>query len=307
MIFRIIIFLVCALTAGELSAQPGDSQYSVVLYDNNNGGFIDCSISQYTYQVLACQVDYLSNDFLQTSWTPNFKTLKVTDTLICKNNFDTLFPFKTIYEGKSYLNTTMLLVIKNQKDTMFIDGTGEHLISDYYGTQNGLPAVIPFSKGFTKLFKLQSEDKYRRLQNMTYRKFWTTSILNIPVYNPWVKRISELTLNKEKYYHQNDTFILKITGKITSDGGCSDGNVLWVLQKKEGDYWVPIVENLIQMDCGTGRNTFDHKQLPLFIITNKINREMYSFPRQIELNSGKYRVYIFDDIGLPYFSETFEI
>ena len=61
------------------------------------------------------------------------------------------------------------------------------------------------------------------------------------------------------------------------------------------------------MDCGMGRNTFDHKQLPLFIITNKINREMYSFPRQIELNSGKYRVYIFDDIGLPYFSETFEI
>ena len=308
MTLRVIIYLACTLATEALTAQPGDSQYSIVLYDYNNSGFIDCSVNQNTFQVLACQVDYLSNDFLQKNWTPNLKTLKVTDTLICIVNTDTMYPFNTFFEGTSYLNTRMLLVIKNNKDTMYIDGAGEHLINDYYGTQSGLPAVIPFNKGMIKLFKLQNEDNYRRLQNMTYRKFWTTNNLNTPVYNPWVKRISRLTLNKEKYYYQNDdTLLIEVTGKITSDGSCNDGNPLWILQKEVGNRWLSIKENMIQMDCGMGRNTFDNKHLPLFIITNKINPEMYSFPRQIELSSGKYRIVIFDDIGLPYFSEPFEI
>lgn len=303
---KVITYTLFLLISKFLSAQPGDSHYSIVIYDHNNSGFIDCNVNLQAYQVYACNIEYLSNDFLQTSWTPDFKTLEVTDTLICNTTNDTLFPFKTLYIGKSYSNSRMLLVIKNGKDTMFIDGAGEHLISDHYGTQNKLPAIVPFNKGITKLFNLQKEDNYRILQNISFRKFWTTKVSNIPVYNPWIKRISSLSINKEKY-NQNDTLILEITGKTTTDGGCNDGNVLWVLQKKEGDNWVSIKENMVQMDCGMGRNTFDHKQLPLFIITNKINSEMHSFPFQIELNSGKYRVYIFDDIGLPYFTETFEI
>lgn len=294
------------LSAHMVAAQPGDRPYSIVLCDDKSG-FVDCSISPNTYQLLACNVDYLSYDYLQTSWTPDLKTLKVTDTLTCVTNTDTLFSYKTLYTGSSYLNTTMLLIIRNNKDTMYLDGAGEHLVSDYYGTQNNLPAVITFQKGMTKLFKLQSEDAYRRLQNMTHLKFWTAGDLNTPVYNPWVKRIREFSLNKEKYYRQNDTLILKITGSITSDGSCADGNVSWILQKKEDLSWVSVKEHLIQMDCGRGRNTFDNKQVPLFIVTNKINPSMYSFPPQMEFSPGKYRIVIFDDLGLPYFSTIVEI
>lgn len=304
---RVYIYILCLLTSKSLLAQPGDSQYSVLIYDYNNWGFIDCNVNLNRYQVFACNIDYLSNDFLQKSWTPNFKTLKVIDTLTCNINTDTLFPFKTFYVGKSYLNTRMLLVIKNSIDTMFIDGAGENLISDYYGTQNNLMTVIPFKKGLSKLFELQKEENYRRLQNMTYRTFWTISDLNIPVYNTWIKRISSFNLNKEKYYHPNDTMIVEITGKVTSDGSCADGAILWILQKKEGNNWLSIKERMIQMDCGRGRNTFENKHLHLFIITKKINPNMYSFPMQIELDSGTYRLVIFDDIGLPYFSEKFEI
>lgn len=304
---RVFLYILCLLTGKSLLAQPGDSQYSVVIYDYNNWGFIDCNVKLNTYQVFACNIDYLSNDFLQTSWAPNFKTLKVIDTLTCNINTDTLFPFKTFYVGKSYLNTRMLLVIKNSIDTMFIDGTGENLISDYYGTQNNLMAVIPFKIGLSKLFELQKEENYRRLQNMTYRTFWTNSDFNIPVYNPWIKRISSFKLNKEKYYHLNDTMIVEISGNVTSDGSCTDGSILWLLQKKGGNHWLSITERMTQMDCGRGRNTFEKKQLPLFMITKKINTNTYSFPMQIELDSGKYRVVIFDDMGLPYFSETFQI
>jgi hypothetical protein len=304
---RVFIYILFLLTTESLPAQPGDSQYSVVIYDYNNWGFIDCSINTDTYQVFACNIEYISNDFLQTSWYPDFKTLEVTDTLICHINTDTIFPFQAFYVGKSYLNTGMLLVVKNGIDTMFVDGAGEHLMSDYYGTQNNLMAVIPFDKGLTKLFELQKEDNYRRLQNMTYRTFWTTSNFNIPVYNPWVKRISSFNLNKEKFYQLHDTLTIEITGSVTSDGSCADGAVLWILQKNEGNSWLSIKERMIQMDCGRGRNTFENKQLHLFIITEKINTEMFSFPMQIELDSGTYRLVIFDDIGLPYFSEIFQM
>jgi hypothetical protein len=288
-------------------AQPGDNPYSLVIYDPNNWGFIDCNVHLNTYQVFGCEIDYLSSDFLQTSWTPNFKTLKVIDTLTCSENTNTLFPFKTFYIGKSYLNTRMLLVIKNSIDTMFIDGAGENLMSDYYGTQNNLMAVIPFNKGLTKLFELQKETQYRRIQNMTYRSFWMSSNSNIPVYNPWVKRISSIVLNKEKFYQISDTLIIEVTGHVTSDGSCADGAVLWILQKKEGNNWLSVKERMTQMDCGRGQNTFDHKRLPLFIITKKINPNLFSFPMQIELDPGTYRLIIFDDLGLPYFSETFHM
>jgi hypothetical protein len=299
---RVFIYILFVLTTKSLAAQPGDSPYSVVIYDHNNWGIIDCNVNLNTYQVFACNIDYLYNDFLQKSWTPDFKTLKVIDTLTCNVNTDTLFPFKTFYVGKSYLNTRMLLVIKNNIDTMFIDGAGEQLISDNYGTQNNLMAVIPFQKGITKLFDLQKEENYRRLQNMTYRTFWTTSDFNIPVYNPWVKRINTFTLNKEKNYQLYDTLIIEIMGKVTSDGA-----ILWILQKKEGNNWLSIKERMTQMDCGRGRNTFENKRLPLFIITKKINQNMFSFPMQVELAAGTYRLVIFDDTGLPYFSETFQM
>lgn len=303
---RFFIYILWLLTSKVLLAQPGDSQYSVVIYDYNYWGFIDCNANQNTYQIFACDIDYVTNDFLQTSWTPNFNTLKVIDTLTCYVNTETLFPFRSFYTGKSYQETRMLLVVKNSIDTMFIDGAGEHLISDYYGTQNNLIAVIPFKKGLYKLFELQKEENYRRLQNMTYRTFWSTSDYNIPVYNSWIKRISSFKLNKETYYHPNDTMILEVTGKVTSDGSCADGAIVWVLQKKEGANWLPIKEWNTQMDCGRGRNTFENKQLPLFVITKKVNPLMYSFPMQIELDAGSYRLVIFDDIGLPYFSETFQ-
>lgn len=289
-----------------LTAQSGDGSYSIVIYDNATG-YSNCKFQQSSYRVLACKVDYLSNDYLQTSWHPDLKTLQVTDTLTCATNTDTLLPFTTYYSGKSYLNTTLLLIIKNNKDTMFLDGACLNLVADYYGSQQNLPAIIPFEKGLAKLFKLQGEDSYRFLQNITYSKFWLAGDLNKPVYNPWIKRISKFDLNKERYYQQNDTLILKVTGSITSDGSCSDGNILWILQKKEGTKWHSVKEHMIQMDCGRGRNKFENMQLPLLLITNKIHPIANSYLPQIILTSGIYRIVIFDDLHLPYFSETIEI
>lgn len=291
------------ISTKSLFGQPGDAGYSVVIYDESYG-YVDCNSAKNTYQVFACKVEYLSNDFLKVAWIPNYSTLVVTDTLKCSTNSNTLFPYSTLFYGNSYLNANLILVIKNNRDTMIIDGAGEHLVSDYYGLGHQLPAVISFKKGFVKLFELQKEVEYRRLQNMSNQHFFIQQDPSQLAYNPWVRRISELNLN-HSIVKEGDTLVLNVSGNITSDGSCSDGNLLWILQKKEGAIWKNYYEYLVQMDCGRGKNYFQNRFLPMFIVYNKTPKTA-AYPRQITLISGTYRMVIFDDQSLAYFTEVFK-
>lgn len=300
-----ILSIFCFFVFAWTRAQPGDDHFSLMVYDTQFG-CISCDSKTDIYNVYGGSIQFISNDFRATTWVPDLKTIRIHDTLPC---FPVKplpwYPCSNLYLGKSYLNTNIVVIVKNNKDTMYIVGDGSLWISDYYGTQQNLTAVIPFTKGVHQLHLLQNTADYRRLQNALYQKYYLENNESNITYNSWNRRINEFKSLKGQYA-LGDTVGIFINGTAISDGSCSDGMVLWILQKKEEKSWKSHFENIVQMDCGKGKNTFKNKSLMLFHISNP-NEKRIAYHRQIDLPSGEYRLVVFDDHNLPYFTESFVV
>lgn len=302
---KTILTYIKILSALTISAQPGDFSYRICVYDKfyhyqavNDG-------MRNPFTVYACEPSVSFKDDVQIpKWRVNTNQLQIVDTLNAVESDHELFPITTFFQGKSILDTKVLMIVRQDKDTMFIENCGENLISDQYGT-SGLPPVLLFKKGIYDLSILQQERTYRIAQNFFYRDYWLLNSLSIkPQYNPWTTRMDEFKLLK-KHYHKGDTLQLKITGHLISDGSCSNAGIVWILQKKNGDRWENSQEFLEQMDCGLGVISFDNQVVAIALLDPELTSKAL-LTQKIRIDSGTYRVVAFDDNWLPYFTEEID-
>jgi hypothetical protein len=300
---KILLSFFCFFVVSWCKAQPGDDHFRLVIYDPQFG-CISCDSKSDTYKVYGGTVQFVSNDFRATTWIPDLKTIHINDTLLCfPIKWLPWQPYPNIYRGKSYLNTNIVVIVKNNKDTMYVVGDGSLWKSDYYGTQQNLTAVIPFTKGVHQFHLMQNTGDYRRLQNLIYQKYYLENNESTITYNNWNKRINVFKTTKSKY-QSGDTVDIIIDGIAISDGSCADGRVVWILQKKEEGLWKNHYEYMTQMDCGKGKNNFKNQTLSLFLISNP-KEERITYLVKLDLPIGEYRVVVFDDYSLPYFTESF--
>jgi hypothetical protein len=298
---------------GTLSslAQPSDRQFSFVTFDSY--GYHN------NYKVYSCSVDYpnslIRSDSLELAWEPDLKTLKIIDTLqLVKVTNDSLgIPYPYYYRGSSFSMTNILMIIRDNKDTMMISTAGaqHYLVVSPDKQEHGLPFIYPFQRGLFYLQRLIEDGSVKRLFFSIHRAWFLGHYDNIT--NPYMivnrsdVNISYIKMNK-KNYHADDTLCITLTGKVLNDGGCGGGSILWTLQKFENDKWINEIDNCCsQMDCGIGLSILNNTTIPLVLLKDKINQNIATYPTQREIPNGKYRFVIYDDIYQLYFTEEFII
>jgi hypothetical protein len=297
---------------GTLSslAQPGDRAFSFVTFDgygyNTN------------FKIYSCSVSYpnssLRSDSLELVWQPDLKTIKIIDTLrLVKVTNDSMgLPYPYYFQGSSCLKTNILMIIRDNKDTMLITTAGADpydllVSSDWH--DHGLPFIYPFQRGLFYLQRLMADRSVKSLFYGAHRDYFFAYYNTHPkiILNPAEVFISYLKMNKPTYV-ANDTISITLTGRVLNDGGCGGGSILWTLQKFENEKWIIAIENCCQqMDCGIGPSILNKTTIPLVLLKDKINHNISTYPVQREIPKGKYRFVFYDDIYQLYFTEEFII
>jgi len=291
-------------------AQPGDRAFSFVTFDgsgyNNN------------FKVYSCSVNYpnssLHSDSLELVWKPDLKTIKIIDTLrLVKVTNDSMgIPYPNYYLGSSCLMTNLLMIVRDNKDTMLITTAGANpyaLLLSPDGHDHGLPFIYPFQRGLFYLQRLMSDRSAKSLFYSAHRDYFFAYYNKHPkiIVNNDDVFISYLKMNKQTYV-ANDTICITLTGRILNDGACGGGSILWTLQKFENKKWIIAIDNCReQMDCGKGPSILNNATIPLILLKDRINRDLMTFPQQREIPKGKYRFVIYDDIYQVYFADEFII
>jgi hypothetical protein len=303
------LFLISGIS--KTTAQPGDYSFNVVPVDEF--GFVGCSSDN--YKLYACKVDYPdrspNSDSLELRWSPILKTLRILDTLRCLPNqsYDAEIPYESCFRAKSCLNTNILAIIRNDKDTMLINSGGSDPYSwrlDPTGVDAGLPFLFTFQKGLFHLNKLYADKGRVILHNATFHT-WILNHNRNSILIPNQRRITFIALNDENY-GDNDIIKITLTGTLLTDGGCNSGNLLWTLQKSENDKWITVKDFCCdQMDCGKPSVIANNRTFILFIQKNQLGPEQSGYPRQLANPKGKYKIIIYDDFFQPYRTEEFTI
>src|SRR5580765_2793260 len=123
---RIYILTTLLFWSQAAAAQPGDREFSVLTFDSY--GFVGCSHTNFKFY--ACSVNYpnrlLHSDSLELVWEPDLGTIKIFETLRCvEEKSDSInLPYQASFHGSSCLNTNILMIIRNDKDTMLISTAG---------------------------------------------------------------------------------------------------------------------------------------------------------------------------------------
>lgn len=291
-------------------AQPGDRAFSFVTFDGN--GYHN------NFKVYSCSVNYpnslIRSDSLELVWKPDLKTIKIIDTLrLVKVTNDSMgIPYPYYYQGSSCLMTNILMIVRDNKDTMLITTAG----ADSYalqvstdGQDYALPFICAFQRGLFYLQRLIADRSAKSLFYSTHRDYFLAYYNTYPKISvqPEEVFISYLNLNKQTYV-ANDTISITLTGRVLNDGGCGGGNILWPLQKFENNKWIIAIENCCQqMDCGIGPSILNNTTIPLVLLKDKVNQNIATYPMQRVIPKGKYRLVIYDDIYQVYFTDEFFI
>lgn len=291
-------------------AQPGDRAFSVVLFD--------ASGYHANFKIYSCSVNYpnssLRSDSLELVWKPDLKTIKIIDTLKLKQvtNDSMGLPYPYYYQGKSCLATNILMIIRDNKDTMLIITAGAdpyNLVVSPDNKEHGLPFIYPFQRGLYYLQRLIADKSAKSLFFSAHRDYFLVYYNTHPniILKPADVLISYLKLNKQTYV-ENDTINITLTGRVLNDGGCGGGSILWTLQKFENDKWTIAIDNCCQqMDCGIGPSIMNNTTILLVLLKEKINQNIATHPMQRKIPKGEYRFVIYDDIYQLYFTEEFII
>ena len=291
-------------------AQPGDRAFSFVTFDGS--GY------HTNFKIYSCSVSYPNNslrsDSLELVWQPDLKTIKIIDTLrLVKIMNDSMeLPYPYYFQGRSCLMTNILMIIRDDKDTMLITTAGADpyaLVVSPDNQEHGLPFIYPFQKGLFYLQRLISDRSAKRLFYGAHRDYFLSYYNTTPniVVNHADVLISSIKMNKQNYY-VDDTLCITLTGRVLNDGACGGGSILWTLQKFENEKWIIAIENCCQqMDCGIGPSILNDITIPVILLKNKINQNIATYPMQREIPKGKYRFVVYDDIYQLYFTEEFII
>lgn len=291
-------------------AQPGDRAFSVVTFDGS--GY------HTNFKIYASSVNYpnssMRSDSLELVWKPDLKTIKITEQLRCvKVTNDSMgLPYPYYYQGSSCLMTNILMIIRNDKDTMLISTAGANPY-DWIVSPNkhelGLPFIFPFQRGLYYLKKLAEDRSTKILFNAAHRDYFFAYYNTKPdfISNPADSRISYLKMNKHTYF-SNDTLSITLTGRVSNDGGCGGGSILWTLQKFENNKWIIAKDNCCQqMACGIGPSILKNTTIPLILLKDKINKDLMTYPQQMEIPKGRYRFVVYDDFYQLYRTDEFTI
>jgi len=256
----------------------------------------------------------IRSDSLELVWKPDLKTIKIIDTLqLVKVRNDSMgIPYPYYYQGSSCLMTNILMIVRDNKDTMLITTAG----ADPYALgvspdniENGLPFIYPFQRGLFYLQRLITDRSAKRLYYVVHRDYFFAYFNSNPnvTLNHLDIYISYIKMNKKNYF-TNDTICITLTGRVLNDGGCGGGSILWTLQKFENDKWTIAIDNCCeQMACGKGPSILNNTTIPLVLLKDKINKNIATYPMQREIPKGKYRFVVYDDIYQFYFTEEFTI
>jgi hypothetical protein len=306
----ILIFAFHFFVTLSAKAQPGDRAFSFVPFDGS--GYHN------NFKVYSCSVNYpnssLHSDSLELVWKPDLKTIKITDTLrlVKVNNYSMGIPYPYYYQGSSCLMTNILMIVRDNKDTMLITTAGADpyaLLVSPDGYDLGLPFIYPFQRGLFYLQKLMADRSAKLLFFSAHRDYFLAYYNTNPniISNPSAVFISYLKMNKQTY-HADDTLCITLTGRVLNDGACGGGSILWTMQKFENDKWTIAIDNCCQqMSCGIGPSILNNTTIPLVLLKDKINKNIATYPMQREIPKGKYRFVIYDDIYQLYFTEEFNI
>lgn len=291
-------------------AQPGDRAFSVVTFD--------ASGYHTNFKIYSCSVSYpnssLRSDSLELVWQPNLKTIKIVDTLrlvkVTNNSMELPYPY--YFQGSSCLTTNILMIIRDNKDTMLITTAGAdpyNLVVSPDNKEHGLPFIYPFQRGLFYLQKLIADRSAKSLFFSAHRDYFLAYYNTNPniIANHADVLISYLKMKKQAYV-ANDTIAITITGRVLNDGACGGGRIIWTLQKFENEKWTIAIDNCCQqMDCGIGPSILNNTTIPLILLKDKINTQLMTFPQQREIPKGKYRFVVYDDIYQIYFTDEFII
>lgn len=291
-------------------AQPGDRTFSFVPFDGS--GFHN------NFKVYSCSVKYPNSlkltDSVELVWKPDLKSIRIIDTLklIKVTNDSSGIPYPYYYQGNSCLMTNILMVIRNNTDTMLITTAGADpydLVVPFNKYDLGLPFIYPFQRGLFYLHKLLADKSALILFNSVHRPYFLSNnneSLNSNLNSADV-RISYLRMNK-RIYRANDTLSITLTGKVLNDRSCGGGSILWTLQRFENDKWIIAIDECCeQMACGKGPSILNNATIPLILLKDKINQNTATYPMQREIPKGKYRFVIYDDMHQVYYTEGFII
>lgn len=310
-LFILTIQLFCLQAA---IAQPGDRAFSILTFDEN--GYVGCDHNN--YQFFACSVNYpnslIRSDSLELVWQPDLKTIKILEPLRCIDvtNGAMVLPYSSYFQGSSCLMTSILMIIRNDQDTMFITTAGADpyaFVVSPNGYELGLPFVFQFQIGLFYLQKLAKDRSTRILFNSVHRNHLLAYYNIKPNFfsKPADVRISYLEMNKQTYF-ANDTISITLTGSVLNDGSCGGGSILWTLQKFKNGKWIIATDNCCtQMDCGIGSSMLKNTTIPLILLKGKIDKELMTYPPQREIQKGQYRLVVYDDIYQLYWTEEFII
>ena len=292
-------------------AQPGESAFSMVIFDGS--GY------HTNFKIYSCSVNYpnksLRSDSLELVWKPDVKTIKIIDTLqlVMSKNDNMEIPYPFYYQGKSCLATNILMIIRDNKDSMLISTAGgdacKLLVAPYH-KEPSLPLIFPFQKGLFFLQKLIANRSTKSLYFSIYRNYFlssTNKTNSTIILNPADVSISYLKMSRQTY-SAGDTISITLTGSVLNDGACAGGSILWTLQKFENKKWITVIDHCCeQMDCGVGPSIFNNTTIPLILIKDKNNTDLKTFPQQRVIEPGKYRFVIYDEFYQPYFTDEFNI
>lgn len=286
--------------------QPGDFPFSIVMA--TGAGYVGCN--QATYVFYACTADYPNSQsrsgVSSEVWRPDTKTLRIRDTLTCVRSEKTEFPFEAVYMAPSCLETNVLMIVKDRKDTMFINAAGTDGYQwriDPFGADAGLPFVFWFEKGLQHLHELHKQPTRLTTHHNAFHEHYLASKpqMHLVAQN---NRITEIATDKLSY-QPGDTIAVVLSGTVLNDGGCSGNRPMWTLQKKESGEWRTEVEHCcIQMSCGKGPTLADHSFFPLFLHLSDRHPGPL-FVQQVNSGRGTYRLVVYDDLFAPYWTEEF--
>lgn len=318
-----------------LFSQSMDFNFQILLVDDNK--IVDCGLKNNHFEIYSCSADYSENDLQNLnsgvySWRIPSEKIKINNAFVCEapiNDDSTKFPFEKCYGFSSVLETQLLMIVKNKRDTMWIQTIPSEpytfvLSYIYYpsGYQKAVPYTILFKKGYYTLYQIISDEKRTYFNNIYYNEFIRhtkhlyslekiypnivkdTIITNQEDREAKINSISYASTNKKSYY-PSDTLLIDVTGFVMLNGACAGGQIIWTLQKKTEDIWInATTEDLTQMDCGMPYKMVNNQKFFLFIISDKTDSNTW-MTKYFE--SGNYRFVIYDKKTNPFYSNVFSI
>jgi hypothetical protein len=106
-------------------------------------------------------------------------------------------------------------------------------------------------------------------------------------------------------YHENDSLLVYVTGTVKLDGGCSNSNLIWKLEKKELDSWKTVIEQQsFVLDCGVPCVKVHNK---VFLVSFINNEKEYDAKANSTFTEGEYRITVYGANNKPKVSNSFYV